>query len=232
MIGIVIATYERPDGKTISYLSKTLDSIDNQTFRDYTVYLVGDAYKNVEALKKEASKHKNIKCFILKQSPEQDRYKHGSMERWCAGGVSAVNVGISKALADGIKYICHQAHDDIWEPDHLEVINKVIKKYKPFFICTLSTYLNRILPGIVEDGKVLPFYPIDGGIVGAATCVKYSDTDIRPMDRLHVQGIMSPCDAYLWVQLRNEMKEKNRKGYLISKVTCHHDEEGYVYRNK
>jgi len=230
MIAIVIATYERPDGKSLGYLDKTLESIDNQSYKDYTVFVVGDAWKDKDSLIEVCKKHKNIECYILKKSPEQERYDHGTMQRWCAGGVTAVNIGIKKALDAGFEYICHQAHDDIWEPNHLEEISKVIESHNPFFICTISTYGGRTLPGIAPDNGIVQYYPIDGGIIASSTCVKYSDTNIRAIDRLYEEGIMSPCDAYLWVQLRNEMKENNRKGYLIKKVTCHHDEEGYAYK--
>ena len=227
MIAITISTYERPDGKTLSYLNRTLTSIDNQTYKDYTVYLVGDAFQDVKALKREAKKHRNVKCYNLNRSPEQERYEHGTVARWCAGGVTAANTGIQKALEDGIDYICHQSHDDLWEPDHLETINNVIEKHNPFFVCTLSTYNNVACPPMVTDNEVIPFYPLYEGIIACSTCVKYSETNIRVIDRLHEEGILSPCDAYLWLQLKSEMEQKNRKGYLVRRVTCHHDEEGY-----
>ncbi|MCJ7812459.1 hypothetical protein MUP95_03960, partial [bacterium] len=46
MIAIVIATYERPDGKTPYYLKRALNSIALQRYKDYHVFVIGDNYKN------------------------------------------------------------------------------------------------------------------------------------------------------------------------------------------
>ena len=43
-LGIVITTYQKPDGSTPSLLTKALDSIKKQTHRDYLVVVVGDRY--------------------------------------------------------------------------------------------------------------------------------------------------------------------------------------------
>jgi len=228
-IAIVTATYQRPDGQTPVSLDKTLALIDAQTFKDYQLYVVGDAYENEQELKDVLKKHNNIKFHNLKISPERDRYGFGNTKIWCAGGVTAVNKGIEMALADGADFICHLSHDDLWEPNHLETINKMIKKFDPIFMCTLSTYMGvTVFPAFQETHQMIPFYPIGGGIIASSACVKYSQTKIRPMDRLHKEGIESPCDAYLWDQLRDEMKEKNIRGYLTTTITCHHDDEGYA----
>lgn len=230
MLAIVIATYQRPDGKTPYYLTRTLDSIKSQTYQDYLVYLIGDAYANNAEFISIASRYPKVKYINLERSVERDRYPEPGLPLWCAGGVTAANTGIEWALRDGLKYVCHQAHDDYWDTNHLEVIAKVIRQKHPFFVCTISTYGTGYLPNHEVSNAVIPFYPLDGGMIASAACVKYSDTHIRVVDRLHSEGIMSPCDAYLWEQLRNEMKAKGRHGYLICTLTCHHDEEGYSKR--
>jgi len=231
-LAIIIATYERPDKRTPFYLERTLSSIDRQIFRDYEVYLIGDAYRNDVELKTIVKRHIGIRCINLEHSVERERYGLNNMKIWCSGGVTAVNKGIEMALADGYEYICHQAHDDWWEPNHLSVINKMVEEKNPIFCCTLSTYFNvNIMPGPFPiSNEILSYYPIDGGMIASSACVKYTDTKIRVMDRLHVEGIMSPCDAYLWEQLRNEMKITGKEGWVTTTVTCHHDEEGSAMR--
>jgi hypothetical protein len=227
MIGIVIATYQRPDGKTPFYLERTLKSINNQTFKDYHVYLIGDAYINEGELISIARRHRNITCYNLDHSPERDRYGHGNMQIWCAGGVTAANKGIELALADGCNNICHLGHDDFWKRNHLELINRVIQEKHPVFICTISTYVGMILPDMPLNNKVIPFYPVDSGIIASAVCIDYSKTNLRVIDRFALDGITYPCDAWLWVQLKQEMEETGKEGYLICTLTCHHDEQGY-----
>jgi glycosyltransferase involved in cell wall biosynthesis len=227
-IAVVIATYQRPDGKSAMYLDRTIESIDKQSFRDYHVYVVGDAYADEALLMSIVGKHPNTTCFNLDVSPERERYGFGNMKIWCAGGVTASNKGVELALADGYEYICHQAHDDLWEANHLDTINKVIESKSPLFCCTLSTYGKHILPPHKATNEIIPYYPIDGGMVASSACVKYSDTKLRVVDRFFTEGIVSPCDAYLWEQLRNELKAKGLTGYLATTITCHHDEEGYA----
>lgn len=230
-LGVVIATYERPDGKTPEYLDRTLTLIDYQTFRDYQVFVVGDAWKDEAKLKNIVEKHPQTVWHNLAVSPERERYGYNNMQIWCAGGVTAANKGIDMALEKGISYICHQAHDDLWEPNHLALINEIIKAKHPLFCCTLSTYFrNKILPDMPVSNRILPIYPIDGGMIASSTCINYAETKLRVIDRLHEQGIMSPCDAYLWECLRNELKAKNQTGWVGTTVTCHHDEEGYAIR--
>jgi len=43
-IGIVIATYRKLDGSTYKHLKNTLESVKNQTHKDYKVFLIGDDY--------------------------------------------------------------------------------------------------------------------------------------------------------------------------------------------
>lgn len=230
-LSIAIATYQRPDGRTPFYLDRTLTSIDRQTHKDYHVYVIGDACGNEAELMSIVARHPQTLFINLPNSPERDRYGHGNMKIWCAGGVSAVNKGIEVALEQGMSYVCHLAHDDIWEPKHLELINKIIEQYHPVFCCTLATYYQgNILPALAVSNEIVPIYPLDGGMVASSTCVNYAETKLRVMDRLYVEGIMSPCDAYLWEQLRNELKARGLTGYVATTITCHHDEEGYSIR--
>jgi glycosyltransferase involved in cell wall biosynthesis len=227
-LATIISTYQRPDGKTPFYLDRTLTCIDNQTHTDHVTYVIGDAYQNYDELRAICDKHKDVICINLDKSPERERYGFGNMKIWCAGGVTAVNTGIAMALEDGCEYICHQGHDDLWENNHLETINKIIEQYQPIFCCTLSTYGQAILPPFPVTNEILPYFPIDGGMIASTACIRYSETKLRVMDRFHVEGIVSPCDAYLWEQLRNEMIATGKKGYVATTVTAHHDEEGYA----
>lgn len=228
MIAIVISTYMRPDGKTPLYLEKTLSAVDAQIFKDYRLYVIGDVYEKESELREIVARHPQSVCFNLGRSPERERYGFGNMYIWHAGGVTAANKGIEMALNDGIEYICHLGHDDIWEPNHLELINKVIQDKNPIFICTLSTYVGRILPDLPVTDEVLPFYPADHGMIASTACIKYTDTQLRVVDRFALEGISYPADAFLWQCLKKEMIEKDKKGYIICTVTCRHDEEGYA----
>ena len=43
-LAIRILTYQRKDGKTPFFLRRALESIKNQTYKDYKIFLIGDKY--------------------------------------------------------------------------------------------------------------------------------------------------------------------------------------------
>lgn len=226
MIAIIIATYQRQDGMTPFYLKRALESIKNQTFKDYQVYVIGDNYESNNEFKEIVDLYPELIYFNLKKSNEREKYSFGDYRLFCAGGVTAAKIGIDLAVSAGYKYVCHLDHDDFWEPNHLELISQVAE-LDPLFICTLSTHNGSHLPKVDITNEVFEYYPVACGLICSSTCVKYSDTELRGRDVFAETGTAYPADADLWVRLAAEMKSKGRKGYLISSLTCHHEEEGY-----
>lgn len=229
-LAIVIATYERPDGRTKNLLIRALNSIYLQTHKDYKVYLIGDACPNDAMFKDIVSYYPNVTFTNLEKSVEREKYNFGTYEMWCAGGLTPRLIGINSALADGFEYVCSLDHDDFWLPDHLATINDVIEKHNPNFICTVSTYPGTKLPHVPLDGKIIEWSVFPGCCCNSASCVKYSETSLRVRDTFALNGVASPPDADLWYRLGIEMKEKGQKGYLVRKLTAHHDEEGYTMK--
>jgi glycosyltransferase involved in cell wall biosynthesis len=229
MIAIVTATYQRPDGSTPFYLSRALESIYNQTCQDFQLYLIGDAYKDNRELMSIISNYPFIKCVNLERSAEREKYPFGDHRLWCCGGLSAVLKGISWALSDGAEHVCHLDHDDWWEKDHLEKIAGVIKEKNPLFVCTLSTYKGGVMPRREITNETIEWIPVPGGLIASSACVKYSATKLRGRDCFAETGEAYPGDADLWLRLASEMKTTGRKGYVITSLTCHHDQEGYVW---
>jgi len=231
MIAIVIPTYCRPDGKTYSYLDRALKSVYNQSYKDFSIFVIGDDYKKKNELFRLCYRYK-AKVINLSESIERLKYPFGDYRLFCSGGITPYLKGIEFALKTGYKYICHLDHDDWWEKDHLWQIVNIIKQYNPLFICTLSTYYGTNLPYFDPDGKLFEYFPCAGGCVLSATCVKYSCTDLRFRDVFSETGTARPADADFWDRLGEEMKQSNKKGYLLSKITCHHDTEAYSINGK
>lgn len=228
-IGIVIPTYQRPDGKTPYYLKRALDSIRAQIFTEYQVYIIGDDYSNIDELIGITSLYKKVLCFNLEKSVERQKYPYGDHRLWCTGGLTASLIGIRFALNQGLEYICHLDHDDWWEQNHLECINRAITENNPLFVCTLSTYkIPAILPRFEVSNEIKEFYPVGCGLINSSACVKYSDTKLRARDCYEETGKAFPADADLWCRMAEEMKATGKKGYVITSLTCHHDEECYV----
>lgn len=233
-LGIVIATYYRPDGKTKMLLFRALQSIEAQRHRDYDVYVMGDDYTNLSEFQQLANLFPKFHFVNLPVAVERSKYPFGDYRLYCSGGVNAVQQGISYLLEQGIEYICHLDHDDWWEPNHLWLINEVVEEKKPMFVCTISSYdpsknLGDHLPNISITDVVEPYIPRNQGCCSSSACIKYSDTKLRARDVFAETGRVFPADADLWMRLGKEMWMMRKDGCLIRTLTCHHDQEGSSY---
>lgn len=228
-IAIVCTTYYRPDNKSLFYLERALQSIQNQTYKDYQVYLIGDDYANKGQFQKIANKYR-VKSLNLTESIERGKYQFGTYPLFCSGGLTPALKGIEMALADGHEYICHLDHDDWWEPSHLEYINHVIESHHPLFICTLSTYYGGLLPSYEPSKEVMQYVTYPGCCVLSSSCIRYSETKLRVRDVFAETGKAYPADADFWSRIADEVKMKG--GYIVTAITCHHDEEAYSLRTK
>jgi glycosyltransferase involved in cell wall biosynthesis len=112
-IAIVIPTYYRKDGNTSKYLTRALDSVFNQTYQNFKIFLMGDKYENEIEVLEILKKYDGKKIFFtnLLEAKERDNYLI-PRAIWLYGGVNATNIGIEMALNEGYEYICHLDHDD------------------------------------------------------------------------------------------------------------------------
>jgi predicted O-methyltransferase YrrM len=226
-IAIRVVTYQRSDGSTPKYLERTLNSIKNQTFQNYQVFLTGDKYENHKELE-ELSKiidPEKLSFENLPEANERKKYQSGSSMLWCAGGVHAINHTINKILSAGLTWTCHLDHDDWWDNNHLEEFHKIISTHdeKIIFMSSLATHTNaEILPRHQSSGK---FYPIARNIIHSATCFDWSKIPLRFRDVYEETGKAYPADAAMWTALSDFMLLHGKVGFLTDKVTCHHEEE-------
>jgi glycosyltransferase involved in cell wall biosynthesis len=228
-IGIVIPTYQKIDGTTPSLLTRALKSIKNQTHTDYKVFLIGDKYENDNEFVELATSIIDTDKIYYENLPiavEREKYPIGSHQLWCAGGVNATNWGIEKSISEGINYICHLDHDDYWEPNHLEVINKVLEEIDTAFVYTCSTYINRgILPGVTLDGGISKSLPHPSCLIRSSVCMDFSKMPFRYRDNFSETGNSCAGDADLWSRVNEYISNKNLNSFLIHCLTCNHPTE-------
>lgn len=228
-IAIIIATYQRKDGTTPDFLTKALNSIKNQTYSNYKVFLIGDKYEdNTEFI--ELSKiidEDKIVAINLEHAVEREKYESYPTILWTCGGANAMNVGINLALEEGFDFIAHLDHDDFWEKNHLEEINKVIENYDNVsYIYTQSNFIKgSILPPPPTNGNVEFALPKDSGLIHSSTCINFRILEGRYRDVFSETGKPYPSDADLWNRLATEITNKKLNSFLIRKITCTHDLE-------
>jgi glycosyltransferase involved in cell wall biosynthesis len=231
-LGIVIATYMRENGSTPELLTRALDSVFNQTYKDFKVYLIGDKYENNSEILEIVNKYDPTKVFFenLPIAKERDNYKGIKKAIWSYGGVNAINYGIKKSLNDGYEYICHLDHDDWWLPDHLEEIKNCIILTDASWVCTKSTHRseNNFLPKINPQEIHSKFLPIHSNLIHSSVCMNFKRIPLLYRDLYELTNKVGlPADADLWERVRPYIESNKLKSYYINKLTCNHNEEGY-----
>lgn len=215
-IGITIATYRKLDGSTYNHLKKTLESIKNQTYDNYNVYLIGDNYSNnIELI--ELSKIIDADKIYVENLPIAiERTKYNGIDLWRNGGTNAMNVGIKKALDDGIEYICSLDHDDYYYINHLEIINKCIEETESKFITTkCGSY-----PNIEPISYYTNYRPIASKIFKVSTCINFKYFNMLFRNMLEETGKSYASDADLWNRINKYLSDKNEYGIFINEITC------------
>jgi glycosyltransferase involved in cell wall biosynthesis len=228
--GIVIPTYQRPDGKTPFYLKRALESIKNQTYQNFKIFLIGDKYDNNDEFMSFSEEIENNKIYIenLPSAYEREKYINNKGILWTCGGIYASNYGIDIALKEGYDYICRLDHDDFWNSTHLENFKNLIDLHNPDFMCSKSIHFNRrTLPDIQNKDKYIKFLPGPSGLIKSSTCINQKSIPLRIRNVFEETGRAYPGDADLWTRLRKYIEENDLISYCVNETTCNHLEEGY-----
>ncbi len=127
LISIIIPFY-----KKVNYLRKTINSLNNQTFKNLEVILIYDdpEIKDLDFVKKCLKKNKKKKIIINKKN--------------LGAGISR-NYGIKKAKGN---YIAFLDADDLWHKNKLKDQIQFMKKKKIQFSYTDYSIIN-------ENGKII-----------------------------------------------------------------------------
>jgi glycosyltransferase involved in cell wall biosynthesis len=227
---IAMSTYRRSDGSTPEYITKALNSVLAQTHQDYKMFLIGDHYDNEKEFNSFGATFSPEKIYKrnLPVAVERSKYKMGTRELWCSGGVNAHNLLIEEILSQGYEYICHLDHDDYWTEDHLETINRILEsKINVGCVYTCSTYPNlHHLPRIQNlDGNTYFSYPTPTHVVHSSTCIDYSKIPLRYRDVFAETGQILEADIDMWNRLKDVCVSKGLNSYVVAKITCFHPDE-------
>lgn len=105
MFSVIIPAYNAEN-----FIKNAIDSVLSQTIEDFEIIVVNDGSNDsTENVVNEIS-DKRVRCISQKN----------------AGVSAARNTGIQNAKGE---YICFLDADDLWNPNHLEVVSQLINKY-------------------------------------------------------------------------------------------------------
>ena len=228
---IIMTTFRRSNNKSIEYLNRSLNSIINQEYKNWTLILVGDKYEPEDELLKIINNFKNKTSneiiYLNNQQVEREYIKNKYKLWMCAGGRS-INIGLKYARENNFKYYCHLDDDDFWTSKHLLYLAQVYSKYPNcIFANTKSTYINTYLPNndmeIYENNRP----PLSNNTVHSSYSFRLDILPFYYNTSLNENDIILPSDAQMLDNIKNFI-ENNKKysSIYISKLTCYHDFEG------
>lgn len=233
-IGITIHTYQRADGQTPSLLRRTIQSIINQSYQKYKIFIVGDKYEDNQEFESIIKSFVEIADKVvfenLSFAHERDKYLGiNNTALWNCGGANALNHANNLAKAHGITKVCHIDHDDFWLPNHLELIARTIaEKNNPSFIYTLSRYLNNpVFPQMEVDGQAVEHYPSYCSLIHSSVYMDLEQIHLPYRDLWAEEGRYFPSDGDMWERIKSKCVSENLKSYVIREVTCIHEQENY-----
>jgi predicted O-methyltransferase YrrM len=230
---IVMATFCRPNGKTPSYLRRSLDSVINQTFKNWDIIIVADKYEpkeELESIIEEYRKKTNNNIIYLYNNIVERDYITNKLNLWNCAGAGSINMGLNYARTHNYKYYCHLDDDDFWTKEHLQQLNKIYSLYdKCIFINTKSTYCGNYLPlenmEIYANNRLpLPYQTVHSSFSFRLDIIK--DNYFTTLDK---NGSNNPSDLIMLNTIKNFL-ENNRQycSIYIPVLTCYHDEEGIL----
>jgi glycosyltransferase involved in cell wall biosynthesis len=228
IFGIVMSTYKRKDNSTLQKIIRSIDSINNQTYKNWKLFLIGDHYEDQEEFHKisQLLPKDKIIAINLPIAAEREGLKLTGNALWCSAGANASNTGIDLSLKEGITIHCHLDDDDEWLPTHLEILNFAYTNYsESVFVYTNALYTDRF--GVTRT------FPVDN--VGCL--LQYNNLIPRPEKLIHSsaswkldklsfrhrnvleQGRIFPGDADMWERINRFCLSNDLKTLYIPITT-------------
>lgn len=145
---VTVATYRRPDGSTPSKLENIWKMLQQQSYKNWKLYLTGDHYDDdIEWKSLSFFNDHRVQIYNLPQPGERGRLNNN--ELWLNAGAGAMNNAIDRVLADGHEWIVHLDDDDTWDIDHLHNILEGIRTGATFVMTWCQfTRMERPLPTV------------------------------------------------------------------------------------
>jgi len=232
---IVITTHKRKDGSTKEKIKKALESLNNQTYPNWHLFLIGDRYEDEEEFQEITSfiKEGKITAINLPYAAERDSGNFSGQSLWCSAGANASNTGIEKSLESGYKIHCHLDDDDEWLPYHLEILNMGYTSFpESVFIYTNAFYVNRTNHQTLFPQDRVPqmlhydnLPPRPCRLIHSAASWRIDKIPFRHRNCLE-QGRTYPGDADMWERINKWCQERGEKTLYIPITTVMKYSEG------
>lgn len=146
-LAVLIRTYKRKNGLSKGYLKRAFKSLENQTYKNFKLFVIGDDYSDNEEFE-DICKTYNGDIYYY-NNPESFRTYNFKVKEnyWSIGGSKATRYGINKIINENYDYYFHLDDDDTWQPNHVEIVVKYINRFpKVDLLYSRSVYRDGYLP--------------------------------------------------------------------------------------
>jgi len=128
---------------TPGVLADALNSIKNQKYKNWKIYLTADKYEGdeneIKKVIKDIIPDAQIQYKNRTTPGERNNKKWTTKQIRFTAGCAALNDSLNMAEKDGCDYIIRLDHDDKWAPNHLETIAKAYSQFPDLgFVFTRS----------------------------------------------------------------------------------------------
>ncbi len=230
---IIMATYNRKNGKTPNYLNKSLDSILSQSYINWDLIIIGDKYKDEHELLEIIDNYKlnllnkglaNNIIYINNQIVERDVITNKDA-LWKCAGANSMNKGLEYARENNYKYYCHLDDDDEWTTEHLHELYDVYTKYPNcIFTNTKSTYISTYLPNIQMDIYENNMLPTPGGMTHSSISFRIDIIPYNYLTIFNTEISYDSSDSYMLFSIKEFLlANKQYCSIYIPVLTCNHD---------
>jgi len=236
---VCITTYQRENGLTPNKIARAINSVINQTYKNWKIVISGDGYRNEAEFNNILSLVPREKLLFsnLNEQYEKNILNLSGQALWCSGGAKATNIGIDIIAADGGSIRCHLDDDDEWLSYHLEMLNIAYTTYsESVFVYTNSFYRDR--------GGHVRLFPEDN----VPKLMQYNNLPPRPEQLIHSsvswdinkiplkyrnvieQGRVFPGDADMWERINKYCIDNNLKTLYIPLTTVFKYDEAEILK--
>jgi|688.fasta_scaffold27798_2 glycosyltransferase involved in cell wall biosynthesis len=228
VFGIVMTTYYRKNGTSLQKITRAINSIKNQTYKNWKLFLIGDHYEDEQEFKQICSQlpAEKITAINLPIAVEREDARFDRHTLWCSAGANASNVGIEQTIRENILIHCHIDDDDEWLPFHLEILNIAYTNYpESVFVYTNAFYRDRTgyirlfpednVPKLMQYNN-LP--PRPERLIHSTVSWRLNKIPFRHRNSIE-QGRAYPGDADMWERINKYCVDNNLRTLYVPLTT-------------
>jgi len=239
---ITMATYERPNNKSLYYLQRSVRSILMQNYHHWELFASGDKYLSEAQFKQSFDGVPKNKLFLYNLHQPGERNNLTGKRLWFCAGATALNNALNRALQKYRKskkfennelLVAHLDDDDTWHPDHLQ---NLVNMYHRFpcaefiwskgYYCTSSAGAT-VFPDTNLLNTINNMPPTLDQTLHSTVSWKMKTFQSFRYRRAweFINESPKPADADLWERMSKFMQLNNISFYHSSLPTVEHLEE-------